>query len=393
MGRGKRLLKWLKKSLFSKKSSGSNKKKNNRKNSKKNSKKSGKKNGAVSPALRRKRSRDSVTSSLQDVNCKKSEGMTVPTLQAADQMNIPGQAVYLKESEGVIPLTLQAVDQMNIPGQAVSLKREREIPTLQAVSQKNISDAVYLLSPVDSDAVASADSLDVHPGESIDSFADYSSILGDEIPSMLKELDSMPEPSLVGCEKHLNSATLLPPIEEDYRNANITPCALPKPAHTTSRLGNVAFEVNLSEDERPLTARPGRFSVSDINREELGSRLGVKMEKAEQNRLTALKERSQISKKRSEHVEEVKSRKTATSSVMPVCSVKPIIHGSSLLEELPDTSDIDKRPASRGGVAFVVENTKSHHHSSAKPTWLLEVENNLKHFKVEEDDEVNVNVI
>lgn len=143
-------------------------------------------------------------------------------------------------------------------------------------------------------AAVTPDSLEVQTSESFSTFPDISD-LDDDMSSSLNskpDLGSDPELGILGCEKNPNHPPppLLPPIEEEYRNAKLKPRALPKIDITTTKLGNVAFEVSLME--RPITPTPARFSVSSASkREECGAKLSEKMDKVECNRLTALKVR------------------------------------------------------------------------------------------------------
>ena len=153
----------------------------------------------------------------------------------------------------------------------------------------------------------------------------------------------------------------LPPIEEEYRQANIKPAILPEPCITISNFGNVAFEVDFAQEERPPTARsmPKRFSVMSnyADREDRGSNWEEKMKRTESNRQAALKNRCDALKKRSERAKSVRQRKAS--------DLRPHIHAGSLLQELAGQDHTDTTTpapsntiggtaAGRGGVAFEV---------------------------------------
>lgn len=141
---------------------------------------------------------------------------------------------------------------------------------------------------------------------------------------------------------------LLPPIEEEYQNANLKLPRLPKLDITTSKKGNIAFEVT----ERPKTPKPARFSARPSSREPAMDRWAEKMDSAIQKKQNAIREIQDKCREESERVLAVRARKI-------FAHTKPLSHGTSLLSELPSTPDIATRPPSRGGVSFQVDHRPS----------------------------------
>ena len=159
----------------------------------------------------------------------------------------------------------------------------------------------------------------------------------------------------------------LPPTEEDYCQANIEPGIVAEPCvMIISNFGNVAFEVNLAQEERSPTMMsfPMQFSVTSnyADREEHSNQWEERAKRTELNHRAALKHRCDTLKKRHERAQIVRQRKAS--------DFRPHIHAQSLLQELftctipcQENGDITTcahgttirgMAVGRGGVAFEV---------------------------------------
>lgn len=220
------------------------------------------------------------------------------------------------------------------------------------------------------------DSLSALSGESCVALSqDYHPELEHEGPGSLP--GSNPELGMMLGQRRRPPDHWLPPIEE-CEDTIYQPHALPEPIVVTSRLGNVAFEVNIAKEARPSTASlSSRFS-SMSNHKELSDTATweERMKKMEMNRQKFLHSRCDSLKKRSFLAESVRQRKCTS-------TVRPLVHGSSLLEELPETPDIIGRSSCSAGVAFEVD-TAFHRPKTAKPSCLLKMEQAIEKPKDEE---------
>ncbi len=70
-------------------------------------------------------------------------------------------------------------------------------------------------------------------------------------------------------------------------------------------------------------------------------------------------------------------------------AVKPIVHGMSLLEELPPNGNISAKATSLGGVSFsiVTENCRP---PSSKPSWVIEMESAINESVEAENQSLSV---
>ena len=134
--------------------------------------------------------------------------------------------------------------------------------------------------------------------------------------------------------------------------------------------GGVAFEVFLpKEDLRSIASIPVRFSTCPpVDKKALAHGLEARMEKKTLSRKFYLLQRCQRIWNKEDRDTVVRQRKKIT-------SIRPTIHGESLLAELPVSPDISSMSISRGGVAFAVATIGclTTHPTTTRPSWLLKM--------------------
>ena len=125
------------------------------------------------------------------------------------------------------------------------------------------------------------------------------------------------ELSMLQCNKY--SKSFLPPVENDYRKANVGLPTLPPISISITKWGNVAFELKLGE-ERPVSAAAKRncfsshHSARNHNVRQTGAELWQnKLVTAEKKRRGIIEERVDKLKKRSKLIDERKRKSTVTS--------------------------------------------------------------------------------
>ena len=164
---------------------------------------------------------------------------------------------------------------------------------------------------------------------------------------------------------------LLSPIENAYQSANIKPGTLPKLDITTSRQGNMAFELHTL---RPKTPKPVLFSDRSSPKEK---------KKKKRKRSTRVRDallRTNRSKRRREKLAKLR----AAGNEATIIQVKPFSGDSSKLSDLQDVNAV---PSSfTRGAAFQVAGTQPVRASS-------KLEKKRCEFYDDDDDDDEVSII
>lgn len=117
------------------------------------------------------------------------------------------------------------------------------------------------------------------------------------------------ELGVVGHGRYHRLKHVLPPIIEVHEESITPPCAMSELNITTSRHGNVAFEVSFAEEAHPSI--PERFSSMGNRKEQSSANLEARMEKMERNRQAHLRLRCESLKERRLMAENMRQRRIA----------------------------------------------------------------------------------
>ena len=172
-----------------------------------------------------------------------------------------------------------------------------------------------------------------NPGHSLEGSISTDNISIGEFIELLEDI-------LSGPSQDITVAPFLPPVKEAYESE-------PALCHiTTTKMGSMAFSVAEAGPKTPLPAclsarPPGRAGQMS------GHDLTEKMKVSHLRKQSIINEIRQRCRQKFQQVKVAQARKKNV-------HCRPLLHGTSLLSELPSTPDIFTMPPTRGGVAFQI---------------------------------------